>query len=153
MRTKIIKRFNLLFIAAIALILNSVYVKANAQLANRDSWPMTGPYIGLQAGIGGMNTPDFSENTKTYIRTHGGTYSEHNRWGLAGRLFGGYLWHTSKFQYGLELEAMKYPNNKYRFEFDLPTSPTAESYVSVNIKYEGYLVDLLGLAQYDLTPT
>ncbi len=75
------------------------------------------------------------------------------RWGLASRLFGGYLWHTDKFQYGLELGAMKYPNNKYRFEFDLPTSPTAESYVSVNIKYEGYLFDLLGLAQYSLTPT
>ena len=93
----------------------------------------TGFYAGVGAGIGGMNTNDFSSDDNPYSNTS-------LRSGVTGRLALGYLTGEGNFNYGFELGATGYPKNTYKL-----------SAFSLTETYTGYMVDLLGVAKYSFS--
>jgi opacity protein-like surface antigen len=90
-----------------------------------------GPYIGAALGIGGMDTPKLTDDQTS------GNYSEKLRSGVAGRVYGGYLFGDS-LKYGAEIGASLYPANKYSVE-------------SLNLKYSGYNIDALAVLKYNFS--
>lgn len=102
---------------------------------------VSGPYIGAQIGIGGMDTKKLSQETKEEFPT---IHKEdiHHWDPIVGRIFGGYLWSQDALSYGAELGFAMYPDNTYKLE-DNQSGPTKYNY-----KYEGYNIDLLGVVKY-----
>ncbi len=95
-----------------------------------------GAYVGLGAGIGGMDTPELPANLK------GPNYSE-NIGGGAGRIYAGYLLKLASvpsLMYGVETGYTKYSNNKYYINDGLGNN--------LHWKYSGYNADLLGVVKY-----
>jgi Outer membrane protein beta-barrel domain len=91
----------------------------------------TGFYAGVGAGIGGMDTQDFSSNNSPYN-------SISLRSGVSGRLALGYLTGAGHLNYGLELGATGYPKNTYKIG-------------NFSETYTGYIADLLGVAKYNFS--
>ncbi|HIF9218023.1 TPA: outer membrane protein [Photobacterium damselae] len=88
-----------------------------------------GPYIGVNIGSGGMDTPDLEVNQT----------SSYELRGLAGGIDAGYLWQTQQVEYGVELGFDTYAKNKYRIgDF-------------FHMDYKGYNLDLLGVAKYNFS--
>ncbi|MBN1684908.1 MAG: outer membrane beta-barrel protein [Gammaproteobacteria bacterium] len=102
-----------------------------------------GPYVGIQAGIGGLDTK-FPSDKKAALSS----YSERVRKGAAARLFAGYLWGNNRLQYGAEIGVARYPNNIYKI---MIIAPEEEEPIQVNLKltYQDYdNIDLLGVVRY-----
>jgi len=131
--------------------IGSSCIAATTEFANQNSISGIGPYFGAQFGVGGMNLPDFPSSAKSAVEQNNGHYSKDISWGFVGRLFGGYLWNTNKFHYGLELGGMMYPSNKYNLEIKTSEGLVSND-VTINIRYNGYFIDLLGVAKYYFTP-
>ncbi|BDR35925.1 transporter [Photobacterium damselae subsp. damselae] len=88
-----------------------------------------GPYIGVNIGSGGMDTPDLKvDQTSSYELR-----------GLAGGIDVGYLWQTQQVEYGVELGFDTYAKNKYRIGD------------AFHMDYKGYNLDLLGVAKYNFS--
>ncbi|UKA11928.1 outer membrane protein [Photobacterium damselae] len=88
-----------------------------------------GPYIGVNIGSGGMDTPELEINQT----------SSYELRGLAGGIDAGYLWQTQQLEYGVELGFDTYAKNKYRI---------GDSFY---MDYKGYNLDLLGVAKYNFS--
>ncbi|ODN44058.1 outer membrane protein [Piscirickettsia litoralis] len=97
-----------------------------------------GAYVGLNLGLGGMDTPKWDTN-----KLPANTSDKEERGGLAGRIDAGYLWGQGPFNYGVEMGFASYANNTYKI---------SSGSASEELKYSGYNVDLLGVAQYNFTP-
>lgn len=124
--------------AGITILSTSSFGLANSTLMDSTNFAL-GPYLGFQAGIGGMDTKKLSKETKTAFP------DEHkqaidNR--AIGRISGGYSWVQDFFQYGLEIGFMAYEDNTYRLN--------NEGCAQHKYKYEGHTVDLLAVIQYYL---
>ncbi|WIH24962.1 outer membrane protein [Photobacterium damselae] len=88
-----------------------------------------GPYIGVNIGSGGMDTPELEGNQT----------SSYELRGLAGGIDAGYLWQTQQVEYGVELGFDTYAKNKYRIGD------------AFRMDYKGYNLDLLGVAKYNFS--
>ncbi|HIF9197685.1 TPA: outer membrane protein [Photobacterium damselae] len=88
-----------------------------------------GPYIGVNIGSGGMDTPELEINQT----------SSYELRGLAGGIDAGYLWQTQQVEYGVELGFDTYAKNKYRIGD------------AFHMDYKGYNLDLLGVAKYNFS--
>ncbi|TLS80400.1 outer membrane protein [Photobacterium damselae] len=88
-----------------------------------------GPYIGVNIGSGGMDTPELEGNQT----------SSYELRGLAGGIDAGYLWQTQQVEYGVELGFDTYAKNKYRIGD------------AFHMDYKGYNLDLLGVAKYNFS--
>lgn len=115
----------LLIIATAAALMGASVYAAPAATTTKS---ITGaPYIGAQIGFGGMQTPKLDANDGVI----------YNVGGVAGGVYGGYLFNMSKqFKLGAELGYKTYANNTYG------DSNTAEAV------YDGSYIDLLANAQY-----
>ncbi len=99
----------------------------------------TGAYIGLQAGIGKMDIKDIPSELKPMAQGHSEDIG-----GYAGRLFGGYLWESSAWRYGVEIGGMTYSDNEYKLKKFLEDGDLD----NINLEYKGYLIDVLAVLKY-----
>ena len=90
-----------------------------------------GVYVNAGAGIGGMDTKDFSNGTSGYN-------SMALRQGAAYRFALGHLTHADKFSYGQEFGYTAYPQNIYRSNAIFGTTDT----------YTGHYFDALSVGKY-----
>lgn len=93
----------------------------------------TGIYGSLSAGIGGMDTKNYSSGNNPFA-------SESLRSGVSYRGALGYLMASGKFNYGLELGYTGYPKNTYGLG-------------GADIVYTGHTIDLLGVGKYNFSET
>jgi opacity protein-like surface antigen len=92
-----------------------------------------GGYVGIQGGIGGMDTKKYSANNNPYN-------SVSLRVGPAFRVFGGNLWTENNVDYGFEAGYEGYPKNNYKLN----------AYPGVRVvqqSYNGSNIDLLALVK------
>lgn len=98
-------------------------------LASGAAFAKTGPYVGLNAGWGGMDT---AKITKT------DTQSNKLHHGIAGRVSAGYLFGQDEhFNYGAEVGYTALPQNKYKID-------------GKDFKYDSHNIDLLAVAKYNI---
>lgn len=132
------KKIALVTGAALALGVAGVSSAAALATPGSNTGTIPGAYIGVGAGIGGMDTPKLSAAQKAL---GGNNYSEELR-GFAARVYGGYLWampQVQNLQLGAELGYNYYPKNKYSL------GPNKVN----KWDYSGYNIDLLGVAKYN----
>ena len=126
--------------AAMALgIASTGYAAALAAPGSVGTLP--GFYLGVGAGVGGINTPKLNDRDKALGL---GNYSEDIR-GFVARGFLGYFWaipQVQNLQLGAELGYNHYPDNKY----SIGTGTTKTSW-----KYDGWNVDLLAVGKYNFS--
>jgi len=107
---------------------------------------LPGAYVGVGAGIGGINTPKLNAADKALATT---SWSENKKYGFAARVYGGYLWampQVQNLQLGVELGYNYYnPKNEYNL--------TAVRVGTDSWNYKGYNIDLLGVAKYNFGDT
>ena len=118
--------------AAVLLSVTSLGFAAAPSLISTNN---SGAYIGVGAGLGGMNTPKLSSADKALGN---GSHSQ-KRLGFAARPYVGYLWAQNNWRYGVEAGYSYYQENKYTWNTGASKS---------TLKYNGYSVDLLGVAKY-----
>jgi hypothetical protein len=95
---------------------------------------VTGPYIGLNTGSAGMNWGNLSSNSQSQV-----SYKDHHDGGFGTRIYIGYLWNiprVSGLKLGTELGYIY--SNKSTFQLN------EQKWV-----YNGYNIDLLGVARYN----
>jgi len=127
---------------ALGVVANSSYAAAAPCLSTAGTLP--GFYVGVGAGYGGMDTPKFNDADKTF---GGATMHDSSLRGYAIRGYLGYLWaipQVQNLQLGAELGGNYYQKNKY----DLIAIRGHDKW-----KYEGFNVDLLGIAKYNFGDT
>ncbi|MCL9780167.1 porin family protein [Vibrio sp. S4M6] len=106
-------------------------------LASAASYAAPGAYVGVNLGSGRMDTPDVDLAS---LATGGATSASDELGGGAGSIDLGYLWGQEKLNYGIELGASKYADNKYTVNYVGET---------LNRTYKGYNVDLMGVIKYN----
>lgn len=138
----------LLLVAGAALALGTAGTSFAAALAapSGNTGVLPGFYVGLGAGIGGMDTPKLDQNDLAFLGAYETSYKLRN--GVAARGYLGYLWAIPQTQYlklGAELGYNYYPKNKYTAKYiGLPD----ESW-----DYKGWNVDLLAVGKYNFGDT
>jgi len=142
------KKILLTTVAAVALSLSAFALAVSAQVKpviyiNNNS----GAYVGIQAGIGGMDTKKSDANDFVDASASSVELKEELRNGIAGRIYGGYLFPiNSKFSAGAELGYAMYPKNK-----DTLTLTFFDGIYAFNHTFKSRYVDLLGVAKYNIT--
>jgi outer membrane immunogenic protein len=112
-----------------------------------------GWYVGLGAGLGGMDTPKLNSDEKSPADVQ--SHSE-DIMGFAARLYGGYMWDIASvegLQLGLELGYTYYQDNKYKLGGLYDNSGVLMPNSYIHWDYKGYNVDLLGVAKYNFAQT
>jgi outer membrane immunogenic protein len=84
-----------------------------------------GPYATLQAGVNTVNTQNIFQTSTT---------------GFAGGAAAGYLWGTNTINYGLEADALVYPNSK--------SSKNIGAGHDLQSLYDGYNLSLLAVLKF-----
>ncbi len=97
------------------------------------AFAMPGPYATLQAGVNMVNASNSVQNSTV---------------GFAGGAAAGYLWGNNVFNFGLEADALAYPNSN--------SSKDVGGFFAghdVQSSYDGYNLSLLGVIRYAFTPS